>query len=112
MLQQIGIVLARYLRRLIPDSFVFALILTLLVGGLAWAFADAGPKETSAVVVERLYRACSFAGSPAGAIEAISSTLAARVERYRNGATLADFAEPPAFNYLNKARPTQAQSCR
>lgn len=74
------------------------------------AIADAGPKETNAVVVERLYRACSFAGAPAGAIDAISTILEARVNRYRKGATLADFAEPAAFEYLNKARPTQAQS--
>ena len=74
------------------------------------AMADAGPKETNAVVVERLYRACSFANAPPGAIDAISAILASRVERYGNGAALADFAEPVAFEYLIQARPTQSQS--
>lgn len=74
------------------------------------AIAEAGAKETSAVVVERLYRACSFAGAPAGAIDAITVTLASRVDRYRQGAVLADFAEPAAFEYLTKARPTQTQA--
>lgn len=45
MLQQFGAVLARYLRRLIPDSFVFALLLTLIVGVLATLLADAQPKQ-------------------------------------------------------------------
>ena len=45
LLQQFGAVLARYLRRLIPDSFVFALILTVVVALLAALLADAGPKQ-------------------------------------------------------------------
>ncbi len=45
MLQEFGAVLARYLRRLIPDSFVFALLLTLIVGVLATLLADAQPKQ-------------------------------------------------------------------
>ncbi|MEQ8660089.1 MAG: TIGR00366 family protein [Gammaproteobacteria bacterium] len=52
MLQQLGAVLARALRRLIPDSFVFALILTVLVALLAWLTADAAPKQ----VVDAWYR--------------------------------------------------------
>ncbi len=45
MLQQFGAVLARSLRRLIPDSFVFALILTVVVALLAALLADARPKQ-------------------------------------------------------------------
>lgn len=45
LLQELGAVLARALRRLIPDSFVFALLLTLLVALLAWLGADAAPKQ-------------------------------------------------------------------
>ncbi|MEQ8230341.1 MAG: TIGR00366 family protein [Gammaproteobacteria bacterium] len=52
MLQQLGAVLARALRRLIPDSFVFALVLTLLVAALAWGAADAAPRQ----VVDAWYR--------------------------------------------------------
>ena len=52
MLQKIGAVLAKQLRRLIPDSFVFALILTIVVGSLAMLFADAGPKQ----VVDACYK--------------------------------------------------------
>ncbi len=44
MLQQLGAVLARYLRRFIPDSFVFALLLTVLVALLAGVFTPASPK--------------------------------------------------------------------
>lgn len=44
MLQQLGAVLAHNLRRLIPDSFVFALVLTLLVALLATVFTDTSPK--------------------------------------------------------------------
>ncbi|MFT4562087.1 MAG: short-chain fatty acids transporter [Gammaproteobacteria bacterium] len=44
MLNALGSILAVKLRRLIPDAFVFALLLTLLVGLLALLFADAKPK--------------------------------------------------------------------
>jgi short-chain fatty acids transporter len=44
-LQELGAFLARHLRRLIPDSFVFALILTVVVALLAMGFADSGPKQ-------------------------------------------------------------------
>ena len=44
-LQKLGAVLARHLRRLIPDSFVFALILTILVAVLAAAFTPSEPKQ-------------------------------------------------------------------
>jgi short-chain fatty acids transporter len=39
----VGGFLAFHLRRWIPEPFVFALALTLLVGLLAWALTDAGP---------------------------------------------------------------------
>ena len=45
LIQQFGTVLARSLRRVIPDSFVFALILTVIVAVLAALLADAGPKQ-------------------------------------------------------------------
>lgn len=45
MIQQFGTALASYLRRLIPDSFVFALILTVVVALLASLIADAEPKQ-------------------------------------------------------------------
>ena len=44
MLQEIGASLATTLRRLIPDSFVFALMLTLLVALLATLFTTSSPK--------------------------------------------------------------------
>ena len=52
LLQQFGALLAQFLRRLIPDSFVFAIILTILVALLATLFADAGPKQ----VVDAWYK--------------------------------------------------------
>jgi short-chain fatty acids transporter len=52
LLQQFGAVLARYLRRLIPDSFVFGLVLTVLVALLAAAFTDATPK----LIVDSWYK--------------------------------------------------------
>lgn len=52
MLTTLGSILAKQLRRLIPDAFVFALVLTLLVGVLALLFADAKPKT----VVDAWYR--------------------------------------------------------
>lgn len=52
MIQALGEVLARNLRRLIPDSFVFALILTLVVALLAAVFTESGPKQ----IVDGWYR--------------------------------------------------------
>lgn len=52
MLQQFGATLAQSLRRLIPDSFVFAMILTVLMAICALLFADAGPKQ----VVDAWYK--------------------------------------------------------
>jgi short-chain fatty acids transporter len=43
----IGSFLANHLRRWIPEPFVFALGLTLLVGLLAWALTAAGPGEVA-----------------------------------------------------------------
>jgi short-chain fatty acids transporter len=45
MLRSVGSFLAFRLRRWIPDPFVFALGLTLLVGFLAWGLTDAGPGQ-------------------------------------------------------------------
>jgi len=52
LLQQFGATLARHLRQLIPDSFVFGLILTVLVAILALLFTDSAPKQ----VVDAWYR--------------------------------------------------------
>ncbi|MGR8918144.1 MAG: TIGR00366 family protein [Gammaproteobacteria bacterium] len=52
MIQALGGVLAQTLRRLIPDSFVFALLLTLLVALLALGFTDSAPRQ----VVDAWYR--------------------------------------------------------
>ena len=46
MIQQLGAALARYLRRFIPDSFVFALVLTIVVGLLAWVLTPSSPKQS------------------------------------------------------------------
>ena len=80
------------------------------MNGVIAAVAAAGEKENSAVVVERLYRACSFDGAPASAIDAIAGILSVRVERYRQGAALADSAEPAAFDYLAQSRAAPAQA--
>lgn len=52
MLQQLGAAMAQSLRRWIPDSFVFALVLTLLVGALALLFTPSGVKT----VIDGWYR--------------------------------------------------------
>lgn len=45
-LQRLGSGLNDAFRRYLPDPFVFAIALTLLVGAAAWAFTDSGPVET------------------------------------------------------------------
>jgi len=45
MISSLGSLFSHHLRRWIPDPFVFALVLTLLIGLLAFAFTDAGPAE-------------------------------------------------------------------
>lgn len=52
MLKTTGRAMARHMRHLMPDAFVFALLLTVLIALLAFIFADARPK----VIVDSWYR--------------------------------------------------------
>jgi len=43
MISSLGSLFSHHLRRWIPDPFVFALVLTLLIGVLASGFTDSSP---------------------------------------------------------------------
>ncbi|MEE9294950.1 MAG: hypothetical protein V3W34_08335 [Phycisphaerae bacterium] len=69
---------------------------------------DVGATEANAVVVERIYRAMSFANPDAEVFGAIAQVLQGRVQRYRDGAALDDTAESAILDYLS-GRQTSAQ---
>jgi len=69
-----------------------------------------GVAEENGVVVERIYLALAFPNPTDELVGALNAILAARVERYRQGAVLVDNAEPTLLNYLGGVRLTDAQA--